>query len=42
MRRIVIIVLVVMTVAVLGYLAHTFDLLGLAKAVHSTPAQSHG
>ncbi len=34
MRRIATIVVVVIVMVVLGYLSHTFDLLGLAKAVH--------
>ena len=36
MRRTVVTVFVVLaTIALLGYLTHTFDLLGLAKSLHS-------
>ena len=40
-RRTIIIIVVVLALAVFGYLAHTFDLLGLAKAVHGAAATSH-
>ena len=37
-RTIIIIVAVVLALAGLGYFAHTFDLLGLAKSVHGGAA----
>jgi hypothetical protein len=40
-RRTLVIIIIVIALAVLGYLAHTFDLLGLAKAVHGNAAASH-
>ena len=42
MRRTIVTVLIVFAaVGVLGYLAHTFDLLGLAKSLHSAAAREH-
>jgi len=37
-RRTIIIIVVVIALAGLGYLAHTFDLLGLAKSIHGGAA----
>ncbi|MHB1103637.1 MAG: hypothetical protein ACYC0C_12880 [Devosia sp.] len=34
-RTLITIVVVFVTIGVLGYLAHTFDLIGLAKSLHS-------
>lgn len=42
MRRTIVTVLIVLAVVgLLGYLAHTFDLLGLAKSLHAGAAQQH-
>lgn len=42
MRRTVItILLVLVALGVLGYLAHTSDLLGLAKSLHGAAAREH-
>ena len=40
-RTIIVIITVVLVLAALGYLAHTYDLLGLAKSIHGGAAQSH-
>lgn len=37
-RTLITIIVVVATLAVLGYLAHTFDLIGLAKSLHGGAA----
>ena len=33
-RRLITLIVVLLIIAGLGYLAHTFDLLGLAKSLH--------
>ena len=40
MRRIVTIVAILLAIVVLGHLAHSFDLLSLAKSIHGAAAQS--
>ena len=40
MRRILAIVAILFVLVVLGYLAHSFDLLSLAKSVHGAAGRS--
>ena len=40
-RRTITIIVVVLILAALGYLAHTFDLLGLVKSLHGGAAKPH-
>jgi len=41
-RTLVIIVVTILALAGLGYLAHTFDLVGLARSLHGGGPASHG